>query len=37
MNENCKIVVPDALYDAWVADSDWSSLAAHIIKQSEDV
>ena len=37
INENCKIVVPDALYDTWIVNSDWSSLGAHIIKQSKDV
>ena len=30
-----KIVVPDALYDEWIAATNWSTLASKIIKSSE--
>ena len=34
---DCKIVVPDALYDEWVAATNWSNskISAYIIKASE--
>lgn len=32
-----KIVVPDALYDDWIAATNWSSLASRIVKASEFV
>ena len=32
---DCKIVVPDALYDEWIAATNWSSYASYIIKASE--
>jgi hypothetical protein len=32
---NCKIVVPDALYDEWIAATNWSTYASKIIKASE--
>jgi hypothetical protein len=32
---DCKIVVPDALYDEWIAATNWSSLASKIVKASE--
>lgn len=32
-----KIVVPDALYDEWIAATNWSSLASRIVKASEFV
>ena len=36
MAEGCQIVVPDALYDSWVADSMWSNLEnATFVKASE--
>ena len=31
----CKIVVPDALYDEWIAATNWSELASQIIKKSD--
>ena len=36
---DCKIVVPDALYDTWIAATNWSdaSIVGHIIKASEYV
>ena len=30
-----KIVVPDALYDTWIAATNWSSHASNIVKASE--
>lgn len=35
MNANCKIVVPDNLYDAWIIASNWVSMASHIVKASD--
>jgi hypothetical protein len=32
---DCKIVVPDALYDEWKAATNWSSYASNIVKASE--
>jgi hypothetical protein len=32
---DCKIIVPDALYDEWIAASNWSTYASYIIKASE--
>jgi hypothetical protein len=32
---DCKIVVPDALYDEWIAATNWSSYASNIVKASE--
>jgi surface protein len=34
---NCKIVVPDALYDNWIAATNWSTsiIASKIIKKSD--
>ena len=31
----CKIIVPDALYDAWIAATNWSTYADYIIKKSD--
>jgi hypothetical protein len=31
----CKIVVPDALYDSWIAATNWSTYASYIIKKSD--
>lgn len=31
----CKIVVPDALYDEWIAATNWSAQASKIIKKSD--
>lgn len=33
--DNFKIVVPDALYDSWIAATNWSSHASRIVKASE--
>lgn len=32
---DCKIIVPDALYDTWIAATNWSSYASQIVKDSE--
>lgn len=37
MPNSCKIVVPDALYDQWIAATNWSTYASRIVKASEFV
>jgi hypothetical protein len=32
---DCKIIVPDALYDTWKSATNWSTYASKIIKKSE--
>jgi hypothetical protein len=32
---DCKIIVPDALFDEWIAATNWSTYASNIIKKSE--
>lgn len=32
---DCKIIVPDALYDEWKAATNWSTYATYIIKKSD--
>ena len=32
---DCKIVVPDSLYSTWIAESNWTSYANYIIKESD--
>jgi hypothetical protein len=32
---NCKIIVPDSLYDAWIAATNWGEYASYIIKKSD--
>ena len=32
---DCKIIVPDALYDEWIAATNWSTYANNIIKKSD--
>lgn len=34
-NPNYKVVVPDALYNDWIAASNWSAISSHIVKASE--
>ena len=34
-NDTYKIVVPDSLYDTWIAATNWASIASHIMKQSD--
>ena len=31
----CKIIVPDSLYDEWIAATNWSTYASQIVKASE--
>jgi hypothetical protein len=35
ISSDCKIVVPDSLYDTWIAATNWSSHASKIVKASE--
>lgn len=35
LNHIYKIVVPDSLYEDWIAASNWVTYADHIIKESE--
>lgn len=37
INGICKIIVPDNLYDEWIAASNWSNYADYIYKASEEV
>ena len=32
---DCKIIVPDSLYDSWIVASNWSTYASYIIKKSD--
>jgi hypothetical protein len=32
---DCKIIVPDNLYDTWIAATNWSTYASQIIKKSD--
>ena len=32
---DCKIIVPDSLYDAWIAATNWSTYASYIIKKTD--
>ena len=34
-NDTYKIVVPDSLYDTWIAATNWSSISTHIMKKSD--
>ena len=34
-NPNMKIVVPDTLYDTWIAATNWSAVSSKIVKASE--
>jgi hypothetical protein len=33
--DDCKIIVPDALYDKWVSATNWSTYASYIIKKTD--
>lgn len=35
INANAHIVVPDALYNDWIAATNWSTYALHIIKKTD--
>ena len=34
-NDTYKIVVPDSLYDTWIAATNWVAIASHIMKQTD--
>jgi hypothetical protein len=34
-NTTCQFIVPDALYDEWIAATNWSTYADRIVKSSE--
>lgn len=34
---DCKIVVPDSLYNSWIVATNWSNYASYIVKESEYV
>ena len=34
-NGTYKVVVPDSLYNTWIAATNWASIASHIMKQSD--
>lgn len=34
IDSDCKIVVPDNLYDTWIAATNWSELSTNIVKAS---
>lgn len=33
--DDCKIIVPDALYDEWIAATNWTAYATYTIKKSD--
>ena len=35
INANCKIIVPDSLYEDWIIETNWSDLASYIVKASD--
>ena len=35
MSTDCKIIVPDNLYNSWIGASNWSNYASYIIKESD--
>jgi hypothetical protein len=35
ISSDCKIIVPDSLYDTWVAATNWSTYASYIIKKTD--
>lgn len=35
VHADCKIVIPDALYEEWIAATNWSAIASKIIKKSD--
>ena len=32
---DCKIIVPDSLYESWITASNWSNFASRIVKESD--
>ena len=35
INTNCKIIVPDSLYENWITANNWSTYSSYIVKASE--
>lgn len=35
INANCKIIVPDDLYDSWIVANNWSTYSNYIVKASD--
>ena len=35
IRSDCKIIVPDSLYDEWIVATNWSTYASYIIKTSD--
>lgn len=35
IQSDCKIVVPDSLYNSWIGTTNWSNYASYIIKESD--
>ena len=35
INPNCRMIIPDDLYDTWSTASNWSSYASYMVKESE--
>ena len=35
IRSDCKMVVPDELYDSWVSETNWSTYASYIVKKSD--
>ena len=35
ISSDCKIIVPDALYEDWIVATNWSTYASKIVKESE--
>jgi hypothetical protein len=35
ISSDCKIIVPDNLYDTWIAATNWSTYASYIIKKTD--
>lgn len=34
-NDTFKAIVPDALYESWIAAENWSALSSHVTKVSD--
>ena len=35
ISSDCKIIVPDSLYETWIATSNWSNYSSYIIKKTD--
>lgn len=36
-NDTYTVIVPDALYDAWIAETNWQDISGHIVPVSDYV